>query len=524
MEGLNIIAGLGETLLSWRFLVILFAVELWALYYFCGRRARFADFTMALVALITLHEALYYFDLTPNMDWFTVVTDPYVKSVLRYQWLAYLVVLLAFAVVRLRPAPGARREPTGLLSAPEALPLVLIITVALSQQIFGFFSDYWLFQGIDSRRYIKYGLTFFDHGFKAFADTWLLLETTPDSTQPVHRSFIDLPLIPLLWGLVMNLLVLFSNSPVIADIASHIVSFFFWALSIAGTYLLGREIFDRRVGSYAALFSAFIPHFLYSGYLLMIDVPLTALITLSVYAFIRAVKKESAGAAVGAGLAALGVFFTKFIGIYLLWVIALAFVSYRRPGQWRPLIVFGATIAAGTAIIALLLFSLYGGGFLELTVDYVFRVKRLLGMHMVQAVQDFTTQYHRGVLSVFFYFQFFTAYLSFALSALIMVSLFLRYKVDGGDRSHLFLIIWPLSIMLYFSFLLTRTDRFIFSAYPAIAVIAAYGFIGLRARLSDKRLGLILLAMALVEMAGKHIACYYGAPALKWIVGWKILG
>jgi len=64
--------------------------------------------------------------------------------------------------------------------------------------------------------------------------------------------------------------------------------FFFAALSLLGTFLLGRLIVSAEVGLLAMLLLACIPRYFYDAHLACFDVPITAMWVLSLWAFFRA--------------------------------------------------------------------------------------------------------------------------------------------------------------------------------------------------------------------------------------------
>ena len=470
-------------------------------------------------ALILTHEALYLFKLVPMMHWWIPIDDAYVKGINSYHWIAYALISAAIIASSVIYARSKERAVPSAVSdnvfKANALPIIYVIIFLVAQQIFGYLSDYWLFQEIDSGRYLRYGIDLSKNGLKSFTDFWMI---APGGH---HLSHTDLPTIPLIWGIAAAALRPLLGS-LTYNVTNHMVLPAFYLLSLAGTYLVARELKNKTVGIYAAVLLAFIPYYAYLGYLYLVDVPLTAFVTFSIYFFMKSVKNESAPAALASGLLFVAAVFTKYIGLYLVWIIPVYFLLFRKKGQWRPIIYFGIAIAACSAAILIILYAMYGGETLKLISKYIFRMKYILGQHIYTERTEYISHYYGGVVPASFYFHYFTAYLSFGFVGLALVG-FLRWIKEGSQerKKIIFLCIWPLSLMVFFSFSLTKTDRFIFSVYPAVAILAAYGYTALREISGERRTAHLVLLLVLTEMLSKHMSFYYCQVAYEWIIGQK---
>ncbi|MFQ5586795.1 MAG: ArnT family glycosyltransferase [Thermodesulfobacteriota bacterium] len=535
-----LLSGFINTLYDWRYLALLFIIEIVVLTYLYRKTAKAHLVLFGLIIIHVIHEILYFFNKVPVMHWFIPVDDPFVKQVIFYQWIAYGLILLALLFLSVSralpinrsvkifglrgltsPGAGAVESPFAHAAHTKAgesevavLPFFIIGAFVLAQQVFGYISGYWLFQEEDTVRYLEYGKIFIEKGFKPFTDIWMV------GTSHAQRFELDLPLIPLIWGAFYRLLNFFSASPSLADVTNHTISLFFWLLSLWGTYLLGKELFHQRVGAYAALLLAFIPYYSYMGYLYMIDVPLTAFVTLSIFFFIKGVKNNHVLYGFAAGILLLLAFLTKYIGLYIGWVILFAFFALRKRGEWRSLVSFGAAIVTGTCLLILFLYSMYGNHWWYLVTDYIELKRYVLNVHAFRPQQEYAALYHHGKLSFFFYVRYLTAYIGFGMMALIIVSFLLQYRGRLLEaKEHLLLFFWPLTLILFFSLLSTKTSRFIFSAYPALAILASHGYIRLRGLVNNTVPVNCLFLLILVELLGRHISYYYSTVAKLWIVG-----
>lgn len=523
-NNVHFIAGLKDTIYDWRYLALLFGVELFLIRHVLKRWKSFQLIVAALIAVQVVHGLLYFYRMVPAMHWFIPVTDPFVAQVVRYQWIALGVVTLLFIIGHFI----SRRHPLYNLDGrkkwtftadlpPRHLmgPLLLIVLFVLAQQLFGYLSGYWLYQESDVVRSINYADIFIKNGFKAFTDIWMF---------PFNRyeQFeLDLPLIPLVWGILYKFLHTFIATSALPDIVNHILALAFWILSIAGTYLLGREFFNRQVGALAALFLAFTPYYSYMGYFYMIDVPLTAFVTLSIYCFIRAVKENRSSYGVMAGLLFFLAVFTKYIGLYLVWIIPFIFFMYRKKGEWRQLLTFTIGALIGPVIIAIVLFSLYGEKVFQLVTEYIARKRFVVQLESTRARNGYVSLYHNGPTSFFFYLRYMTGYIGFGVITLAIAALALRWKEHRcALRERLLLAFWFFALLIYFSIPLTKASRWLFSAYPALMILAAYGFVVVKESLMNNKLAYFLLSIILVEMVGRHISYYYCLVAKEWIVGY----
>lgn len=72
--------------------------------------------------------------------------------------------------------------------------------------------------------------------------------------------------------------------------AYRAVGFFFGGLSLFATFLLGRSLINRRVGLLGALLLAVQPRYFFDAHLACFDVPICAMWTLSLWAFMRALE------------------------------------------------------------------------------------------------------------------------------------------------------------------------------------------------------------------------------------------
>ncbi len=140
------------------------------------------------------------------------------------------------------------------------------------------------------------------------------------------------PFLFILGGLTFKL---FGDSPMVA----HSIILIFSFLAVLFTYLLGKELFSRKTGIIASLLLSFTPIFVSYSSLVYLEMPLTALVIMSVY---FAVKNKPWPSIIFGSLAVL----TKEIGILAVLGIFLAkFIKHRK----------AKTLIYGTPILVFLL-------------------------------------------------------------------------------------------------------------------------------------------------------------------------
>ncbi len=76
----------------------------------------------------------------------------------------------------------------------------------------------------------------------------------------------------------------------------RVAGFLFAGLTVGATYLLGRRLVSARVGFFGALMMAAMPRFFFDAHLACFDVAITAMWTLSIWAFVRALTAPPSAA------------------------------------------------------------------------------------------------------------------------------------------------------------------------------------------------------------------------------------
>lgn len=166
-----------------------------------------------------------------------------------------------------------------------------------------------------------WSVLFSERFFEAFSDTTILKYFSYNHEHP--------PLVKLTQGFTEHLFHQWLGWSS-ASQGYRATGFLFGALSVVATFGLGKELMGPRVGLVGAALLTSIPRYFFDAHLACFDVPITAVWTFSLWAFVRAYKappERAVGRAVVAGLVwglglatKLNAFFLPFVFVFLwLW-------------------------------------------------------------------------------------------------------------------------------------------------------------------------------------------------------------
>lgn len=127
---------------------------------------------------------------------------------------------------------------------------------------------------IDASRYFLQAKALKEHGIRYFLKEW------------GHGidAWTDMPLIPFLYGIIFKF---FGEARIYIQIFNTLL----FSIAVLLTSLIGRELWDEETGFNAGLFLLGIPYLLTQAPLMLVDIPVMFLMSLSIYTFLNAVKK-----------------------------------------------------------------------------------------------------------------------------------------------------------------------------------------------------------------------------------------
>lgn len=290
---------------------------------------------------------------------------------------------------------------------------------------------------VDAGRYFSQAKYLEVYGLASFFDQW---------GKGVF-AWTDLPLVPLIYGLIFKL---FGESRT----AVQIINTFFFSGTVFLVYCLGRQLWDNRVGLYGASLLLAIPYLHTQSALMMVDVPAMFFLTLAIYLYTRAITSDRQIIAV---LSAAGILMAM-LSKYTNWVMlsALPVISYvywlnASASQDR-------TMVIKRSRNVLLIFSLMfiiplGWG------HKIFLHQADLLVNYQLAILNGWTESH---LSTFFY------QVHPAITIFAIISIYVAYRQRD---SRLMIVSWMVLLMLLMDM---ERIRYVLIVFPMLALMAGY--------------------------------------------------
>ncbi len=261
------------------------------------------------------------------------------------------------------------------------------------------------------------------------------------------NAWTDMPLIPFLYGLIFKF---FGELRIYIQIFTALL----FSMTVVLTCLLGKELWNEDTGFFAGALLLGIPYLFTQSPLMLVDVPTMFFLTLSIFTFIKAVRRGGIWIVISSIAISLA-FFSKYSALLMLSVLVIIFLVYLVQNQQpatHNLIIYRGVI---TALIA---------GFLIGTVilfkfEVFYSQIRLLFDYQAPGLR----RWGESFLSSFFY----QTHPFITIAALY--SLFAAFK----KRDLRYLIIsWLVFLVILFQI---RRIRYIMLIFPMLALMASYG-------------------------------------------------
>ncbi len=256
-------------------------------------------------------------------------------------------------------------------------------------------------------------------------------------------AWTDLPLVPLLYGLIFSLL---GEERVYIQIFTTLL----FSGSVVLTYLIGKTLWDEAVGIYAGLLLLGMPYLLAQVPLMLVDVPTMFFLTLAVFMTIQALTqggiRHTALAALAVALAGC----TKYSTWLMLSVLPVAVVALHWSHQRKLWLRGGVLAAASLVLTASALFPI---------LDVIIEQLGLLQSYQAPGLKRWEES--------------FTSTFLFQIHPFITgAALFSAYAAFKRRDSRYAIILWlPLLLVL----LEIKRIRYLLPLFPMLALMAAYG-------------------------------------------------
>jgi len=254
----------------------------------------------------------------------------------------------------------------------------------------------------------------------------------------------DLPAIPFFYGLIFKFI---GESRLYIQIFTTIL----FSLTVVLTCLIGRDLWNDRIGLSGGLLLLGIPYLFTQVPLMLVDVPSMFFLTLSVFMFNRVLTR---GGVLMAVLSATAIFLSLF-SKYSLWlmlsVLVVLFLIRLRESP-------GVTLRRGVLVI--LLTGIFSGIVLLYKYDVISEQIRLLVSYQKPGLRRWTESFTSTFL--FQVHPFVTLGALYSIYAAVKKR-DLRYAV----------VVWLVVLVV---FMQIKRIRYIVPVFPMLALMAAYGF------------------------------------------------
>jgi 4-amino-4-deoxy-L-arabinose transferase-like glycosyltransferase len=472
-----------------------------------------------IVGTLLTYQLLFFLDLTPTLYWDTPLSDPYVRMCLSAQMVcSVLLVALWFPLRRL-----VSRVRPDLLGLPEKIAdrwaLAILVAVPLAQHLIGHGLLGYSLQPTDARyTYVSWGIAMFENPIR-WTSQRLLTTLNPS-------------LVSFVWGLVYRL---FRDG----YLASALTPLLFFEIAVISTFFLGKQLSGHRVGFYAGLLLSLSPVFSFQSYFLMTDVPSAALTVLTVCLFVFALRRDSVALGVLSGMSLVLSVIARQTCLYGAFLIVIMY--FFAPRRNRRVLLGALACLVLLPMIYVVPRLAYQTLSLESLQKDAARFAEWSTVRMFQRAEDRPpgwyfevlksgqTHYYMGPSTRFFYFEYLANAIGFPIffwAVTILVGAaearfrgFLDHVVLlSRDRGKLIaLAIWILALLLFMSPWSMRNTRMTYIAFPACAILGAYGF-GLfkgETRFEYARHGNLLLGLSVIMLLTQSLAHYYNVSYLR---------
>ncbi len=253
----------------------------------------------------------------------------------------------------------------------------------------------------------------------------------------------DLPLIPLLYGLVFKF---FGES----RLGIQIFNTLLFSGTVVLTFLIGKQLWNRTVGLYGGLLLLGMPYLLTQVPLMLVDVPTMFFLTLAIFTTIMALRQNGILTIAAAAIAITLAMLSKYSAWLMLSILPIIVLCHFSLG-WKRLMQRASMIALGAIMLM--------GVFILVKFDVVSEQLRLLLSYQLPALE----RWGESLISTFL----FQIHPFISLAALFSVYCAIKRK----DITYI-IIGWLLFLIIVLEI---NRSRYIVVTLPMLALMAAYG-------------------------------------------------
>lgn len=463
-------------------------------------------FGIFLMFTFTLYEFLFLFDYTPHLCLNLSPTDKnvWMWTIIRVSLGSFLIF---YSIIRYLFSPKffpnllSKQNLTYTPRYYSYCLLILIFMPLFQHIILGRFFQYHGQPADSVGRYIPLGLYIAKNGLVQ-SIKYLFLE---------YQVRFSLPLIPLIWSYIFRYFNEYLSMPRATSVilSNHIFSIVFYQFAILSVYLLAKELFEERIGIYSALFLSVLPYFMFHGYFVLVDIPLTSFMTLTLFLFLKAIKKESIVLGLISGIFLMMAIFTKYIGLYVIFLVFGLYILYGKK-KLRILLAAILPFFLSASIFILIFISLKGGVWLNKFIDMLLRYAIL---HFFTLQPSETSILYGARCTYFYFFDNIVSCFTFPIVCFISFAMIAwstgNIKYQQTNNILKFLFFWILFPIVFFFPAGTKEMRYLISSFPAYTIIGAVGFQYLESKIKHFRISFILLLIVLLIILAQSASYYF---------------
>ncbi|MBU1135540.1 MAG: glycosyltransferase family 39 protein [Nanoarchaeota archaeon] len=299
-------------------------------------------------------------------------------------------------------------------------------------------------------------------------------------------------------GLVMGIL-LFGNY----DYSGFIVTAALGVLTVLIVYFLGKEFFDEKTGLLAAFILAIMEYHIYFSRALFSDVTSTFFVSMTILLYFISVKKASKMFALLAGIFASLCFLVRINAIAVVFIILFAELIFAiRDKAFFDKKIFKERFARFLiifSVVCVFCFSVFNA-YLFFAPSNLVEVQFGINTGQAGLSLDYGTFYLEQLV---------------ILGSPILLLAFLLGVFKGFEsrkNGDIILLIWSLSILIFFSLYGFKRYRIFMMALPAIAILASRGLFMLK-NINFKKIGNKLFLVAVLLLAITSLYASYDTVA-----------
>jgi hypothetical protein len=316
---------------------------------------------------------------------------------------------------------------------------------------------------LDSSRYFLQAKHFTEYGAVYFLREW----------GKGIGAWTDLPLIPLLYGLLFEL---FGETRWVVQLFNSLL----FSSTIFLTYLTGKTLWSEEVGFYGALLLLGIPYLPTQVPFMLVDIPTMFFLTLAIYTFLKAIKDGGVFWMLLSALAISLALFAKYSTWIMLSVIPVIALVYLKKAP---------AAVSGRTLFILCLVAVLTGTAVLLKYDVIHEQISLLRTFQWSGLNLWQESY----LSTFL----------FQVHPFITILAFYgSYRALKAKDGRLLIVGW--CFLLIFLFQIKRI-RYILPLFPLFTIMAAYGLSAFNDKRVKRFASVCVVSSSLVFLFGAYL-------------------